>query len=610
MKEDEINRQHVFYNHLHPPLPSKGPTQPSWSESKPALFTLLRSRMPFPRAGRKASRDDAAETTNISTVSVPWGHISIAGPQPALEPDELTTSNIYFSFRGGNKVYRTALPEQSLVGGYFGGAPVEQFAVQREPISCISLSARASGAGPGKGHGVSRKPWSSVGVLGTGGADGVAMVWDTAHSAGDLGEHNILTVMAHNGLPVNDMCFVAGNHLAVTASSDDAVRVWRIADGTLLQSMFTGEATVNVLRCRPQGLSLSGDKSSSIVLAGTSTGSVFCWHLEHERHMPDGARNLAEGAEPASCSHRLVALSDHSAHSIMSIVLLDEGHIMVSSENGDIRLFRLETQVASDSVHLELEHTSNPFGTISVIGFWDGVPDPSCAAFAADSSSALRFAQFIQPHAEAEDKSWHVDEILFTPKVREPKKVVFNEPNVDEETIAAEMRKGARGSIIKTHEEGLRNEVSNLTKDKEPERRTVLPLGPTAPTPRKFLPQAEEHPILHFKSWPSIAKETRGMNAETADRWASGRFKADGELDGQSDLEPVYIEDTKGKSRKKFYNEISSQFANPERVEALASVTRRPEPSSRVHVTSPGEHRSIGYHGKFSLALLSIYIYT
>eukprot|EP00946_MAST-07B_sp_MAST-7B-sp1_P005114 g5114.t1 len=250
---DGLEQRRALYNDAHPPTPEPAPAPPSWRQASPAVFSLLRSRMPFPQAGRRGAD---AEARDITTVRVPWGCLCVAGPQPTPEPDQLTTSNIFFCFRGGNKVYRTALPARSLVGGFFGGAPVEQFATQREPISCVSISAPAAGSGPGRGQGARRKSWSAVGLLGTGSTDGVAMVWDTGHTAGDLGEHNLLTVMAHSGKPVNDIAFVAGNHLAVTASSDEAVRVWRMADGTLLQSLVTGEANVRVLRCRSQGLDM------------------------------------------------------------------------------------------------------------------------------------------------------------------------------------------------------------------------------------------------------------------------------------------------------------------------------------------------------------------
>ena len=109
----------------------------------------------------------------------------------------------------------------------------------------------------------------------------------------------------------------------------------------------------------------------SLIVAGTATGSVFCWHLEHEqapsrqrggirdttRSTADIAHNENDGAPQTNFhSHKLVALSDHSAHSIISINLLDNDRLMVTSENGTIRLFRLEMPAAEcDSARLELE---------------------------------------------------------------------------------------------------------------------------------------------------------------------------------------------------------------------------------------------------------------
>ena len=261
--------------------------------------------------------------------------------------------------------------------------------MQREPISCVSISAPAAGSGPGFGQGARRRSWSAVGLLGTGSTDGVAMVWDTGHTAGDLGEHNLLTVMAHDGKPVNDITFVAGNHLAVTASSDEAVRVWRMADGTLLQSLVTGEANVKVLAAVPRGR-LSGQWTIQLLLAL----KLACVLLAFRTRADPGAGRIRDVTDSTnsnqhqedtetktkSCSHKLVALSDHSAHSITSLSLLDEGRLMAVSENGTVRIFRLDMQTAADTAHFEVESSDQPLGKSCVIAVWEGVINPSITA--------------------------------------------------------------------------------------------------------------------------------------------------------------------------------------------------------------------------------------
>ena len=299
------------------------------------FYQLLRSRQPFP-----------TNATGVVPIHAAWGNISITRrPSPSGDNVEFV-----FSFQGGNKIYRTSLPPRSLVEGFFGGAPVETFASQKEAVSCVA---------------VSKLTESHHGVLGTGSVDGVAMVWNLAHSVGDRGDPNILTVGAHASSPVHSMTFPTGNHVVVTASNDQAVRVWRVADGTLLQSLATGNVPVNVIACRDEGTSLMQGWTETTVVAGTSTGSVFCWKLTHEEattspedrpifmkvnssaNAVGGGGGGGGGSSPAmTTQHHLVAMSDHSAHAIVHLdVDRPDRTILVGGADGLIRHYKLGTRV-------------------------------------------------------------------------------------------------------------------------------------------------------------------------------------------------------------------------------------------------------------------------
>jgi hypothetical protein len=460
-----------------------------------------------------------------------------------------------------------------------------------------------------------------VGVMGTGGVDGVAMVWDTGHTAGDLGEHNMLTVMAHNGLPVNDIAFMAGNHLAVTASSDEAVRVWRVADGTLLQSMVTGEVTVNVLRCRAQGAGLGGHMNHSLIVAGTVTGSVFCWHVEHERPparqrggVRDTTRSTAAGAksnggdddayQTKQHSHKLVALSDHSAHSIIGVNLLDNGRLMVTSENGTVRVFQLNVPAAEcDSAHLELESTGQPLGKTAVMGVWDGVSDPSVVA-AASLNVALSFAQFDRTPVGGEAGVWRSDTILFVAEPKAPEKIALS----DSGGMRVENAEGLADTMGRRRgqdEHGETDNVGNEEKkgyEKEAVKKSFFPMGPSVPMPRRMPPQAIEHPVVTFKSWPITVEETAPVSAARADRWAIGTFKHPDQMPEDSDEDPnAHLDEARQARKKIFRSDILPHFANPERVRALANVARKhPTPGSGTRSpSSPVEPRPLGFHGRF-----------
>ena len=310
------------------------------------FYRLLRSRQPFPKNDH-----------GVVPIYASWGFLHIT----RLPDRDYDNIQFVFTLEGGNKIYRTSLPQQSLVAGFFGGAPVEIFASQKEAVSCMSVS-----MGPRR-HG----------LLGTGAHDGVAMVWNLAHSTGDRGDSNVLTIAAHENTTVTSITFVEERHLFITASDDEAVRVWRISDGELLQSLATGRVPVTTLQCRYEGTSMLNGWNDTTVIAGTSTGSVFCWSLIHEaatsgsaaggRTMGDMSENNSERSGPSEISSvglfeeeegiatgqtqsRLVALSDHSASGIVHVdVRRGTNEMIVGAVDGTIRTFSIKVTKGGDA---------------------------------------------------------------------------------------------------------------------------------------------------------------------------------------------------------------------------------------------------------------------
>jgi WD40 repeat protein len=313
------------------------------------FYQLLRSRQPFPK-----------NEQGVVPISAAWGWINITRtPSPKYDQVEFV-----FALQGGNKVYRTNLPTRSLVTGFFGGAPVEIFASTKEAISCLTVNTSEN----------------RHGVLGTGSTDGVAMVWNLAHSMGDRGDPNLLTVGAHVNCSVSAMTFVKNNHLVVTASHDQAVRVWRVSDGELLQSLATGNMPVSDISCRCEGLSLVDGWTNTMIVAGTSTGSVFCWNLTHEVARTDSSgtamfeevverqnnnNNINGGGseikndDPMTTKSRLVAMSDHSAHEILHLHL-NNNDLIVADNNGMVRHFTLILPKGSTSADLNVISVHRP----------------------------------------------------------------------------------------------------------------------------------------------------------------------------------------------------------------------------------------------------------
>ena len=66
---DGVEQRRMLYNDAYPPAPKPTRAPPSWRQASPAVFSLLRSRMPFPQAGRRGADGEARD---ITTVGVPW----------------------------------------------------------------------------------------------------------------------------------------------------------------------------------------------------------------------------------------------------------------------------------------------------------------------------------------------------------------------------------------------------------------------------------------------------------------------------------------------------------------------------------------------------------
>ena len=140
--------------------------------------------------------------------------------------------------------------------------------------------------------------------------------------------------------------------------------------------------------------------------------------------------------------------------------------------------------------------------------------------------------------------------------------------------------------------------------EKEVGRRRFFPMGPSEPVPRRTQPQAIEHPVVAFKSWPIAVEETSFVSAAGADRWAIGKFEHSDQTPEDRENDPdVRLLEAREDRKKIFRSEILPQFANPERVRALANVARKqPAPTSSARIPgSPIEPRPLGFHGMSGL---------
>ena len=119
--------------------------------------------------------------------------------------------------------------------------------------------------------------------------------------------------------------------------------------------------------------------------------------------------------------------------------------------------------------------------------------------------------------------------------------------------------------------------------------------------PRRMPPQAIEHPIVTFKSWPITDIETEHTSAASADRWADRKF---GEEVVPTDTDSISVSSSREgehSPKRVFRNDILPEFANPERAQALAKVVNKHSTQSSVKKShsAPEEPLQIGFHGAF-----------
>ncbi len=117
------------------------------------------------------------------------------------------------------------------------------------------------------------------------------------------------------------------------------------------------------------------------------------------------------------------------------------------------------------------------------------------------------------------------------------------------------------------------------------------------------MPEDDERPVLAFHSFPSAgAPPPAPARADGADRWASGLFAPHADSAGAGREGCDEDAGSASNSNERFRSSINPQFANPDRVAALATV-RHARDNSRVMYASthssdePAEARPLGFHG-------------
>ena len=202
--------------------------------------------MPLPNDGQ--SRFEVHPTR----IKEAWGHcLSLQAATDASE--------IFFSFKGGNKLYRTQIPAPGVVEGFFSGAPIHEFAMHMHPITAVTKSDQCA-------------------LIATGAEDGVMMVWDAMSVANEFSGRNRLTVVAHEDR-VSALCFVQQQVWSASTELDKCVRIWRISDGALACEIHTGAVTISALQCGCAGAAVGApvDLLSAATKVGISTsGALNC----------------------------------------------------------------------------------------------------------------------------------------------------------------------------------------------------------------------------------------------------------------------------------------------------------------------------------------------
>eukprot|EP00945_MAST-04E_sp_MAST-4E-sp1_P003288 g3288.t1 len=208
---------------------------------------------------------------------------------------------LFFSFKNSNKVLRTHLSMGSAVdvGGYVTGSPVFEFAAHKEPVTALAPT-------PYRPNNVSEA------MVLTGSEDGSVILWDAGLECGDdlreIGERTIHVIRAHAGA-VRAVCF-AGDYY-VSSGMDEAIRVWRLADGVQACYFPSEKTIISRISCGPV-FAAEEEGTVMMIAAGSDQGGVFLWRMSQD--FSDEAE-----AQEGTPSIRLVGLADHTQSEISSI---------------------------------------------------------------------------------------------------------------------------------------------------------------------------------------------------------------------------------------------------------------------------------------------------
>ncbi len=214
----------------------------------------------------------------------------------------------------------------------------------------------------------------------SGSADNTAIIWDTGSlSSATVAAPQVLQLLAGHRHFVYAVGFTPDGTRAVTGSYDHELRLWRVADGALLQTMTGHSDRVYRLVIAPDGRIASADWSGEIRLWDGQTGAFLKTLARQKTEIgslsisPDGRFLLAGVASPVGPFHchvydtrtgrEIVTYRGHDNNVYATAVSGDGRWAATGGFNGEIHIWELSTGArrrGTDGQPLTLGGTGRP----------------------------------------------------------------------------------------------------------------------------------------------------------------------------------------------------------------------------------------------------------
>jgi WD40 repeat protein len=551
---------------------------------------------------------------------------------------------LFFSFKNSNKVLRTHLSMGSAVdvGGYVTGSPVFEFAAHKEPVTALAPT-------PYRPNNVSEA------MVLTGSEDGSVILWDAGLECGDdlreIGERTIHVIRAHAGA-VRAVCF-AGDYY-VSSGMDEAIRVWRLADGVQACYFPSEKTIISRISCGPV-FAAEEEGTVMMIAAGSDQGGVFLWRMSQD--FSDEAE-----AQEGTPSIRLVGLADHTQSEISSISMYpvksrygesDGVGVISGNQDGGIHVYKFgrarhlahvfdgETVLdendtlpahafelqhearykggivsgearyelslgrvpSSDEVVLALVASSE--GDVDVLRVPSAGHNTSAEAQVDDDEGMLSLLVTLREPEEEEGESVENEEskeergrdtnpvASLSPKRRESTEATT--PSKSRESPPASSRRRSPFGAPIAFGEGFET-VLKIERYEERDTQDV---------PEADAPEPEPHPMVVYNQIGMPAED----DSQKADKWAADQFGGGGDKPKGQVIEPAGPSKKIGRKTGRRANpgrkpgervhgpRISRKFLNKERAHALLEVEKAHRPNFKANPDSPLQNQRLGFQG-------------